>query len=220
MDRTNAKDTTRTGITSIRSLFAFIAITASLLSACGGGADGNTSTDTGTAGSSSPTTPTDTTQPSVTITGPVNASSYSTSSATLSLSGSASDNVGVTQVTWVNSRGGSGTASGTTSWNTGSISLQGGSNTLTVTARDAAGNTRTDSLVVTYSTTTPGDTTAPGVTISSPTSSAAYTTSSGTLSLGGSASDNVGVTQVTWSNNRGGSGTAGGTTSWSVGSIT
>ena len=198
-------------------VFSLLAI---LLTACGGGADSNTDTNTAATGGSTPITPADTTAPSVTISGPTSASSYSTSSATLSLSGSASDNVGVTQVTWSNSRGGSGTASGTTSWNTGSISLQGGSNTLTVTARDAAGNTRTDSLVVTYSTTTPGDTTAPSVTISSPTSSATYTTSSGTLSLGGSASDNVGVTQISWSNNRGGSGTASGTTSWSVGSIT
>jgi hypothetical protein len=58
--------------------------------------------------------------------------------------------VGVTQVTWSNSRGGSGTASGTTSWSASGITLQDGSNTLTVTARDAAGNLNTDTLTVTY----------------------------------------------------------------------
>ncbi len=194
-------------------IFSLLAV---LVTACGGGADGGSTPTSG----SSPSVTTDTTSPSVTITGPTNSSSYSTSSAALSLSGSASDNVGVTQVTWSNSRGGSGTASGTISWNASGITLQGGSNTLTVTARDAVGNTSIDTLVVTYSTSTPGDTTAPSVTITSPTSSSTYITSSGTLALAGSASDNVGVTQVSWSNNRVGSGTASGTTSWSVGSIT
>src|SRR3989304_1221546 len=125
-------------------IFSLLAV---LVTACGGGADGSNTPTSG----SSPSVTTDTTSPSVTITGPVNASSYSTSNATLTLSGSASDNVGVTQVTWSNSRGSSGTASGTISWNASGITLQGGSNTLTVTARDAAGNTTTDTLVVTYS---------------------------------------------------------------------
>jgi hypothetical protein len=57
--------------------------------------------------------------------------------------------VGVTQVTWSNNRGGSGTAIGTASWSA-SVALQSGSNVLTVTARDAAGNTSTDTLTVTY----------------------------------------------------------------------
>jgi hypothetical protein len=86
----------------------------------------------------------------VTITSPTTASSYTTTSATLNLGGTASDNVGVTQVSWTNDRGGSGTASGTTNWST-SVTLQNGVNVLTVTARDAAGNTRTDSLTVTAS---------------------------------------------------------------------
>ena len=162
----------------------------------------------------------DTTSPTISITTPSNGTSYSTTASSVTLTGAASDNISITQITWSNNRGGSGTASGTTSWNTGNITLQSGSKLITVDARDAAGNISSDTLTVTYSTTAPGDTTAPGVTISSPTSSAAYTTSSGTMSLGGSASDNVGVTQVAWSNNRGGSGTASGTTSWSVGSIT
>jgi hypothetical protein len=55
----------------------------------------------------------------------------------------------VTQVTWTNSRGGSGTATGTTNWTAGGVVLQSGSNVLTVTARDAAGNSGTDTLTVT-----------------------------------------------------------------------
>src|SRR5438552_14912013 len=42
----------------------------------------------------------------------------------MTLGGTASDNVGVTQVTWTNSRGGNGTATGTTSWTASGIGLQ------------------------------------------------------------------------------------------------
>jgi len=49
------------------------------------------------------------------------------------------------------------------------------------------------------------DTERPEVNITSPTVYPTYSTSSSPLSLAGTASDNVGVTQVTWSNDRGGS---------------
>ena len=91
----------------------------------------------------------DVTLPTVTITSPTSNPSYSTGSSSVTLGGTASDNIGVTQVTWVNSRGGSGTATGTTSWTASGIVLQAGSNVLTVTARDAAGNTATGTLTVT-----------------------------------------------------------------------
>ena len=173
-------------------------------------AAGNTRTDTLTI-----TYNPDTTQPNVTITSPTSNSTHTTTASSLTLGGTASDNVAVTQVTWSNNRGGSGTASGTTSWSVAGITLQSGSNILTVTARDAAGNTRTDTLTVTYN----PDTTQPSITITSPTSNSTLTTSSSSITLRGSASDNVGVTQVTWSSNRGGSGTATGTTSWNTSSI-
>src|SRR3990172_7173252 len=158
--------------------------------------------------------PSDPTPPTVTITAPTPNPTYSTSSPPVTLGGTASDNVGVTQVTWTNSRGGSGTASGTTSWTASGIALQSGSNVLTVTARDAAANTATDTLTVTFT-----DLTAPTVTITSPTSNPTYTTTTNPLTLGGTASDNIGVTQVTWTNGRGGSGTAAGTTSWTASGI-
>ena len=159
----------------------------------------------------------DTTPPAVSITSPTSSSTYATGSSSLGIGGSASDNVAVTQVTWANNRGGSGTATGTSSWSVSGITLLSGSNVITVTARDAAGNTATDTLTVTYA---PADTTPPAVSITSPTSSSTYATGSSSLGIGGSASDNVAVTQVTWANNRGGSGTATGTSSWSVGGAT
>lgn len=155
----------------------------------------------------------DTNSPSVSIAAPTSSASYTTSNAVLSLTGSASDNVGVASVTWVNDRGGSGTASGTTSWGIASVGLQAGTNVITVTARDAAGNAGTDVLTVTHSL---PDTTAPAVTINSPTTSPTYATESAAVTISGSASDAVGTTRVSWVNDRGGSGTASGTTSWSI----
>jgi len=104
----------------------------------------------------------DTTLPTVTITGPTSLSAFSTSSNAIPLSGTAVDNVGVQQVSWVNDRGGSGTAAGTTSWNAGNITLVGGTNNITVTARDAAGNVGTDLLTVTYTVSVPPPPPPPG----------------------------------------------------------
>jgi hypothetical protein len=102
------------------------------------------SSSTGTGG--------DTTRPTVSINGPTSTTTFSTSASSLSLNGAAADNRGVTQVTWSNNRGGSGTANGTTSWTTAAIPLQTGTNVITITARDAAGNTGADSLTVTRGT--------------------------------------------------------------------
>jgi hypothetical protein len=158
----------------------------------------------------------DATPPTITITGPTSASTYSTTSSSTALTGTAADNVGVTQVTWVNDRGGNGVASGTTNWSASSIPLASGTNNITVQARDAAGNLANDALAVTMTTTPPADTTLPTVTITSPTSSSTYKTRATSVTVSGTAADNVGVTQVAWTNSAGGSGLATGTTSWSV----
>jgi len=68
--------------------------------------------------------------------------------------------------------------------------------------------------------TPPPDTTAPLVTITSPTTQAAFTTVSNTVHLAGTANDISSITGVTWQNDKGGSGTATGTTNWSVNNIT
>src|SRR5262249_58209041 len=118
--------------------------------------------------------------PTVTITSPTSASTYSTSSTVLTLGGTAADNVGVTQVTWATSRGASGTATGTTNRTASGIPIQLGPNVLTVTAQDAAGNAATATLTVTA-----GDAMAPTVTITSPTSASTSSTSSTVLTVGG-----------------------------------
>lgn len=163
-------------------------------------------------------TPPDTTAPTVAITSPTSNTTYAASSSTVSLTGTASDNVGVSTVRWANAANStSGTATGTASWSVSGISLAAGANAITVTASDAAGYTAGKTLTVTY---TPPDTTAPTVAITSPTSSDTYATSSSTVSISGTAGDNVGVSTVTWANAANStSGAATGTTSWSVSGI-
>jgi hypothetical protein len=90
----------------------------------------------------------DTTSPTVTITFPTSNTEYSTGSSMVDLSGTANDNVGVTQVSWCNLRGGSGTASGTGVWTIQGITLQLGDNYIVVTARDQAGNSDTDVIKI------------------------------------------------------------------------
>ena len=132
----------------------------------------------------------DTTRPTVTITVPTGTGSYTAASSPLRVEGTAADNVGVTQVTWANDRGGTGTADGTLSWTASAIALQPGTNVVTVTAADAAGNTGTSKLTVTY---TAQDTTPPTVAITSPAASANV---AGTVRVSATAADNIGLSSV------------------------
>jgi hypothetical protein len=157
----------------------------------------------------------DTTRPTASISTPTTGTTYSTTTTSINIGGTAADNVGVTQVRWASDRGSNGVASGTTNWSAG-IPLVSGANVITITALDAAGNPGTDSLTVTMTVPVPSDTTRPTVTISTPTTSSTYSTTASAMTLGGSASDNVGVTQVRWVSDRGTSGVASGTTSWSA----
>lgn len=86
--------------------------------------------------------------PTLTILSPAS-TSLLTYAATLSLRGTASDNVGVVEVTWSESTGASGRAQGTTYWNTPDLPLREGTNTLTMRARDAAGNVGWRTVMVT-----------------------------------------------------------------------
>jgi len=95
--------------------------------------------------SPSPSGP-DNTPPGLTITSP-GSSIVSTSSKSITVSGTAWDNVGVTSVTWNTSNGSSGTATGTTNWSAVVPLLQ-GDNTVTIRAYDAAGNSSWRSLTV------------------------------------------------------------------------
>jgi len=107
----------------------------------------------------------DITPPTVTITSPTSNPTYTTDVTPLTtLAGTASDTGGggLVSVSWSNDRGGSGSATGISSWSVPSITLQTGDNVITVTATDGGGNTGTDVLTVTYSL-APAAPTSPGV---------------------------------------------------------
>ena len=132
----------------------------------------------------------DTTDPTVSITSPAN---NATVNGTMTVSATASDNVGVAsvqlQVDGANVGAADTSAPYNFSWNTTSVSN--GSHTLTAVAKDAAGNTATsNSVKVTVNN---ADATPPTVSISSPANNA---TVNGTMTVSATASDNVGVASV------------------------
>lgn len=133
----------------------------------------------------------DTIPPSVSISSPANSA---TVSGTIQVQGTATDNVGVTSIQFYVD--GQLAASATTSpfscsWNT--TTAANASHSLTVKAYDAAGNVGSSSITVTVSNSTVADTTPPTATIKNPLNGA---TVSGNVSINVSATDNVGVTQV------------------------
>lgn len=83
----------------------------------------------------------------VAITSP-DAPAIDTTDDQMTLAGIAGSDIGVSSVSWKNDNGESGPASGTDNWETESIPLKLGANTITVTATNPAGETRTDTIVI------------------------------------------------------------------------
>jgi hypothetical protein len=90
--------------------------------------------------------------PALSITAPTANATLTVTTPFVSLEGTATDDVSVTAVTWVNDRGGSGTATGATNWTIDNIALRPGENTITVTAADGSGNKGTDTITVSVDT--------------------------------------------------------------------
>ena len=88
----------------------------------------------------------DTTAPSLQIQSP-GFTIVSTSASAITVSGIASDNVGVTSVKWTTSTGDAGVASGTASWSA-KVPLLVGTSVITVRAYDAAGNSAWRAITV------------------------------------------------------------------------
>jgi thermitase len=138
----------------------------------------------------------DTSAPTVSVTSP---GAGSTVSGTVTVQAAASDNVGVTAVSFYVDGvllGTDTSAPFSYSWNTGSSGN--GGHTVTAQARDAAGNNASQSISVNVNNTTApspstGDTTAPAVIITSPGAGARV---SGNVSVLVNTSDNVGVVRV------------------------
>ncbi|MGE5624314.1 MAG: Ig-like domain-containing protein [Bacillota bacterium] len=139
--------------------------------------------------------PPDTTPPTVSMTAPVNGA---TVSKTITISATASDNVGVTSVQFELDGAALGgklsSAPYSISWD--STAVANGSHTLAAVASDAAGNHSTATPVtveVANQTQPPPDTTPPTVSMTAPVNGA---TVSGTVTVSADASDNVGVAGV------------------------
>lgn len=170
----------------------------------------------------------DTQPPSAVITSPTTNATWSTTSATVPIGGTASDNIAVTSVTWAcaTCTPTSGTAAGTATWSfTPTVTCSTGSgtqNTVVVTPHDAAGITPITGTLVITCVTSGADVTAPVVTITTDCGSGAganCTVAGNTQSLGGSASDaGSGVDLVTYACTAA-TGTATGTVAWTAASI-
>ncbi|HSW85415.1 MAG TPA: Ig-like domain-containing protein [Candidatus Saccharimonadales bacterium] len=132
----------------------------------------------------------DTTPPTVSITSPTN---NATVSGQVPITANASDNVGVSQVTFqVDGTTKSTVTASPYSYTWDSTVVANGTHTINVIATDAAGNNSNSSITVNVNN---GDKTPPVVSITNPTNNA---TVSGSTSISANASDNVGVTGVTF----------------------
>ncbi|MFA4937087.1 MAG: Ig-like domain-containing protein [Patescibacteria group bacterium] len=153
----------------------------------------------------------DTTPPTISIASPVANQFFTTNSA--AVSGTAFDNTSVSLVR-VRVNGGTWqTASGTASWNV-TLALSSGSNIIEAQAIDGSTlNSAIQSVNVIYNvTSSPVDTTLPIIFITAPTSNQIFSTS--TITVSGTASDNMAVSSVRVRVNGSAWQTATGTTSW------
>src|SRR5205823_2523925 len=131
----------------------------------------------------------------------------------ISVAGTAADNVAVSQVQVSVDGGAFSPASGTGNWtfSLNTASLTNGAHTLAAKATDSSGNAATTSNVSVTVSNSIADTTPPSVAITAPASGA---TVSGTISVGGTAADNVAISNVQVSIDGGAFAAASGTSNW------
>lgn len=93
----------------------------------------------------------DITPPIITITNPTSDQTYTTATGTITISGSASDDINeITSVVWSNNRERSETERKTVGWTISNIDLLKGDNVITVKATDSVGNTGMATITITY----------------------------------------------------------------------
>lgn len=153
----------------------------------------------------------------------VNAPPGTWTASTITLSGAAWGGPGAISVTWSVSSGGSGSASGpglapASAWTASNIPLAVGSNVVTITA--TSGTSRVARSVTVTRQAAPTSSAGGGADITPPTlgilypSATTFSTTASSVTIRGTASDNVAVSSVSWATNFGTSGVATGTTSW------
>ncbi|MFN7929481.1 MAG: SBBP repeat-containing protein [Blastocatellia bacterium] len=92
----------------------------------------------------------DQTPPTIAITAPTTAATYTASDVYVTLRGSAADDRQLAKVWWRDSAGHTGIIAGTTQWQLPDFLVQTGDTTVTVFAEDGAGNVASDSLTIHY----------------------------------------------------------------------
>ena len=145
--------------------------------------------------------------PDISITSPFSRQTFTTN--TITVSGIASDDIGLSKVEVRTDSGSWQLASGTTSWSK-SITLNQGSNTIYARATDTSGKTDETSITINYQI---PDVTPPDISITSPSSGQTFTTN--TITVSGIASDDIGLSKVEVRTDSGSWQLASGTTSWS-----
>lgn len=88
--------------------------------------------------------------PTLSILSPTSDYSYLSETSTITISGVASDDIGIESVEWKDSHGNSGTAFGTDNWEIRDITLQNGDNVFTITAYDEAKKSASAEIMITY----------------------------------------------------------------------
>lgn len=154
----------------------------------------------------------------VTIQVPTGAPTYDAGSASaIAISGIATSLASITGCTWTNSLGGAGAATGTPNyvWAITSVPLAFGSNVITVFCTDVF--LQAGTAVITITRTLPP---IPIVTITTPTSSPTFDAgTASTQTVAGAASTSATISGCSWTNSLGGSGTAAGTTTWTIANL-
>ncbi|MCX7003763.1 MAG: hypothetical protein NTV22_10890, partial [bacterium] len=112
---------------------------------------------------------------------------------------------------WLNERGGGGTFPATSPWQVAGIALQFGGNLLTVSGTNAAGIVGSDAITITRAY-APGEG-MPVINITNVPQS--FPSGVATCALGGTANQHA-VGRISWSNNRGGSGSTPATSAWVI----
>lgn len=151
--------------------------------------------------------------PNIVISLPTITDSWLSTGGGITIAGTASSSATVTSVTYDLSGAtfGTGSATGTASW-TFSPALNPGTTIVTMTAWDTNGQTGLDALTIIR------DIANPFITISSPASSGTHLTGTPRVSVTGTATDDGGITSISYelSGATEASGTAAGTTAWSL----
>ena len=154
--------------------------------------------------------------PTVQIVKPTTQKTFTTSDTSLTLEAIVKDNDAIDLVEWSNDRGDEGIfipGLDEDVWVSSIINLRRGLNNFTVTATDRSGN-RATAMIAVMQNPDVVDAQVPTVKITFPTESPTLITTTGLLSLEGTAADNTRITHLFWSNDRGGSGRVFGTTVW------